>query len=113
MQAAKTVVLRNFGTLQEQQRQRYDAKLRRELGDVVRFLEDPEVEDIVLNPDSCLWVRRIGQSFEPAGQMCAAQAASAIHTIAAWKGTTVNHERPILETEFLWMAAGLKESFRP
>ncbi len=99
MQAAKTVVLRNFGTLQEQQRQRYDAKLRRELGDVVRFLEDPEVEDIVLNPDSRLWVRRIGQSFEPAGQMCAAQAASAIHTIAAWKGTTVNHERPILETE--------------
>ncbi len=31
--------------------------------------------------------------------MCAAQAASAIHTIAACKGTTVNHERPILETE--------------
>lgn len=99
MQAAKTVALGNFGTLQEQQRQRYDAKLRRELGDVVRFLENPEVEDIVLNPDSRLWVRRIGRSFEPAGQMCAAQAASAIHTIAAWKGTTVNHERPILETE--------------
>ncbi len=99
MQAATSPVFANFRTIQDEQRQRYDAKLRRELGDVVRLLESPEVEDIVLNPDSRLWVRRLGGSFEPMGQMCAAQAASAINTIAAWKGTTVNHERPILETE--------------
>jgi Flp pilus assembly CpaF family ATPase len=89
----------NSRTIHDEQRQRYDAKLRRELGDVVRLLESPEVEDIVLNPDSRLWVRRIGGSFEQVGHMCAAQAASAINTIAAWKGTTINHERPILETE--------------
>ena len=28
-----------------------------------------------------------------------AQAASALNTIAAWKGTVMNHDRPILETE--------------
>jgi len=99
MQAATSPVSANFRTIQEEQRQRYDAKLRRELGDVVRLLENPEIEDVVLNPDSRLWVRRMGGAFEPAGQMCPAQAASAINTIAAWKGTTVNHQRPILETE--------------
>src|SRR5579885_1432210 len=88
MQAANAPAFVNGRTVQDERRQRYDAKLRRELGDVVRLLENPDVEDIVLNPDSRLWVRSIGQSFEPAGQMCAAQAASAIHTIAAWKGTT-------------------------
>ena len=31
--------------------------------------------------------------------MPAAQAASALGTIAAWRGTVLNHERPILETE--------------
>lgn len=99
MQAANAPAFVNGRTVQDERRQRYDAKLRRELGDVVRLLENPDVEDIVLNPDSRLWVRSIGQSFQAAGQMCAAQAASAINTIAAWKGTTVNHERPILETE--------------
>ncbi len=32
-------------------------------------------------------------------EMPAAQAASALGTIAAWRGTVLNHERPILETE--------------
>jgi type IV secretion system protein VirB11 len=31
--------------------------------------------------------------------MSPTQAASALNTIAAWKGTVMNHERPILETE--------------
>ena len=31
--------------------------------------------------------------------MPAAQAASALGTIAAWRGTVLNHEHPILETE--------------
>jgi hypothetical protein len=52
MQAATSPTFGNFKTIQDEQRQRYDAKLRRELGDVVRLLETPEVEDIVLNPDS-------------------------------------------------------------
>ena len=31
--------------------------------------------------------------------MSPTQAASALNTIAAWKGTVMNHDRPILETE--------------
>src|SRR5919198_1258288 len=47
------------------QQARLDAKLRRELGEVVlQALSDERTEDIVLNPDSRLWVKRQGECFE-------------------------------------------------
>src|SRR6266852_7184524 len=66
---------------------------------VLELLSDDATEDIVLNPDSALWVKRMGEGFRRVGSMPPAQAASALNTIAAWKGTVMNHERPILETE--------------
>jgi type IV secretion system protein VirB11 len=79
---------------------RLEAKLRRELGDnILALLADDRTEDIVLNPDSSLWTKRIGEGFARVGEMGPAQAASALNTIAAWKGTVLNHEQPILETE--------------
>lgn len=84
----------------DEQRSRYEAKLKRELGSLVlAHLADPRTEDIVLNPDSLLWVKRFGEGFYPIGEMPPAQAASALHTIAAWRGTTLDEEQPILETE--------------
>lgn len=81
-------------------RARLDAKLRRELGDtVLSALDDPRTEDIVLNPDGRLWVKRQGMGFAVAGEMFAAQAQAAIGTIAAQRGTVANYDRPILETE--------------
>lgn len=81
-------------------RARLDAKLRRELGDLVlSALDDPRTEDIVLNPDGRLWVKRQGMGFAVAGEMFAAQAQAAIGTIAAQRGTVANYDRPILETE--------------
>jgi Flp pilus assembly CpaF family ATPase len=86
--------------IQDEQHQRLEVKLRRELGDqVLRLLDDNLTEDILLNPDGSLWVKRMGQGFSRIGEMPAAQAASALGTIAAWRGTVLNHERPILETE--------------
>ena len=82
------------------QRARLDAKLRRELGDVVlQALADERTEDIVLNPDSRLWIKRQGTGFQQAGEMPAAQAHAAIGTIAAQRGTVVNYDRPFLEAE--------------
>ncbi|MBL8211172.1 MAG: Flp pilus assembly complex ATPase component TadA [Bryobacterales bacterium] len=78
-------------------RARLDAKLRRELG--LTALDDPRTEDIVLNPDGRLWVKRQGMGFAVAGEMFAAQAQAAIGTIAAQRGTVANYDRPILETE--------------
>jgi type IV secretion system protein VirB11 len=82
------------------QQARLDAKLRRELGEVVlRALTDERTEDIVLNPDSRLWVRRQGEGFEPVGEMPPAQAQTAMGTIAAQRGTVINYDRPFLEAE--------------
>ncbi|MBV9268780.1 MAG: Flp pilus assembly complex ATPase component TadA [Acidobacteriaceae bacterium] len=84
----------------EEQRTRYEVKLKRELGDLVlSLLADDSVEDILLNPDSSVWTKRMGQGFCCAGSIAPGQAMSAMNTIAAWRGTTVNHDRPILETE--------------
>src|ERR1700735_1446179 len=86
--------------VQDEQHQRLEVKLRRELGDqVLRLLDDSLTEDILLNPNGSLWVKRMGHGFSRIGEMPAAQAASALGTIAAWRGTVLNHERPILETE--------------
>ncbi len=89
-----------LAVVQDEQHQRLEVKLRRELGDqILRLLEDTLTEDILLNPDGSLWVKRMGHGFARIGEMAAAQAASALGTIAAWRGTVLNHERPILETE--------------
>src|SRR6202047_3849837 len=90
----------NRALIMDEQHQRLEVKLRRELGDqVLRLLDDNLTEDILLNPNGSLWVKRMGQGFSRIGEMPAAQAASALGTIAAWRGTVLNHERPILETE--------------
>src|ERR1035438_9033827 len=57
------------------------------------------LKDILLNPDSSIWLKRMGEGFLKVGQMPPAQAASALGTIAAWRGTVLNHEHPVLETE--------------
>src|SRR6266852_5482970 len=85
---------------QHERSNRLDVKLRRELGDqVLALLGDECTEDIVLNPDSSLWVKRMGEGFVRFGNMAPARAASALGTIAAWRGTVLNHDHPILETE--------------
>ena len=85
---------------QNDQYSRLEAKLKRELGELVLgMLADDGTEDVVLNPDSSLWVKRQGGGFECCGTMSPAAAASALGTIAAWRGTVLNHDHPILETE--------------
>jgi len=79
---------------------RLEVKLRRELGEpVLALLADERVEDILLNPDSSLWVKRFGERCLRFDHMPESRAASALGTIAAWRGTVLNHERPFLETE--------------
>lgn len=84
----------------DEQHQRLEVKLRRELGDVIlKCLADDRTEDILLNPDSSVWVKRMGEGFSCIGEISPSAAASALGTVAAWRGTVLNHEHPILETE--------------
>jgi type IV secretion system protein TrbB len=91
---------RNYTQFASEQHQRLDVKLRRELGEpVLALLGDERTEDVVLNPDSSLWAKRMGEGFVRFGNMAPERAGSALGTIAAWRGTVLNHEHPILETE--------------
>ena len=86
--------------VQNEQSQRLEVKLRRELGDtILSLLDDDAVEDIVLNPDATLWVKQMGSGFTRVGQMSGSQAVCAMNTIASMRSMVLNYERPVLETE--------------
>jgi P-type conjugative transfer ATPase TrbB len=88
------------GVVGNEQYQRLETKLKRELGDhVLNLLSGETTEDILLNPDSLLWAKSMGQDFIRIGEMPPMQAFSALSTIAAMRGTVLNHGNPILETE--------------
>jgi type IV secretion system protein TrbB len=75
-------------------------KLERELGPLVfACLRDPQVVDIILNPDGGIWVERLGSAPERLGEMPSHQAEALIATVAAELQTVVTAERPILECE--------------
>jgi type IV secretion system protein TrbB len=83
----------------DQQQERHVAKFKRQFGKVVDELDDPDTEDVVLNPDGHLWVKKRSQAFRKFGQMNESTALSAFGTLAAIKDTVINYAHPILETE--------------
>lgn len=63
-------------------------KLRRELGEgVLNLLADARTEDICLNPNSTLWVKRLNQPFEIVGNMSPSQTETALG--AGMKATAI------------------------
>ena len=79
---------------------RVGEKLARELGPLVLgCLDDPEVIEIMLNPDGILWRERMGHAMERIGEMPPHQAEAAMATIAAIHKTTITRDNPILECE--------------
>ncbi len=89
-----------FGLHQEQQ-QRLQEKLRRELGPaVLAALEDADVTEVMLNPDGGLWVESQREGMRETGtRIPAMQAENLIGTVAAMLGTVVNATAPIVEGE--------------
>ena len=81
-------------------RERQIEALRRALGsEILNALEDPLVVEVMLNPDSTLWVDRLGVGMEKIGNIDAVRAMSIISTVAAMLDTVVNVSSPILECE--------------
>jgi Flp pilus assembly CpaF family ATPase len=75
-------------------------KLQRELGVLIlNELNNPLCEDILLNPDGAVWVKRAREGFQQIGNMNPGQADAAIGTIAYIRGMVVNGSNPILETD--------------
>src|SRR5207249_1949834 len=86
---------------QREQHQRLQEKLRRELGlNVLTALRDPDITEVMLNPDGSLWVesQRDGQ-LDTGARMSGIQAENLIGTAASRLGTVVNAGRPQVEGE--------------
>ncbi|GLR55217.1 P-type conjugative transfer ATPase TrbB [Shinella yambaruensis] len=79
---------------------RVKEKLRRELGpQILNLLDDPMVNEIMLNPNGVLWVDRMGMPMEACGSMPALQARSLMATVASTLNTLITADNPILECE--------------
>ena len=90
----------NFTPPRELMRRRLEDKLRCELGSEVRkALADPDVIEVMRNPDGQLWIDTFSNGMRPAGAMTATQAECLISTVATMLGVVVNTDRPILEAE--------------
>ena len=82
-------------------RARLESKLAREMGDeVMKALLDPEVIEVLLNPDGSLWEERFGTGMQVIGEMTASRAMNLIGTIAhSLGGEPVTRDNPIVEGE--------------
>jgi len=102
----------------DEKQERLKEKLRDELGPVIVGLLDRSsgLEDILVNEDSRIWVKRTGAPFEQVGELSSRQARGAMMTIASMQKTTVTEMRPVLETQLpIWKYrfAGLIEPVVP
>jgi type IV secretion system protein VirB11 len=82
--------------------QRRVGHINRLLGDLVGgLLAEPDVTDIILNPDGRLWVTRLESGSDCVGTMTASQAESLIAAIASTLHIVATRDSPVVEGELL------------
>lgn len=74
-------------------------KLERDLGDIVEHLKDPKTVEIILNPDSTIWLEKQGEPMQKVGSLSPSRAESIMRTIAGFHGKELTRNNPILECE--------------
>lgn len=72
-------------------------KLRRELGFMLAFLDEEDVQEILVNPDGAVFVDRAGKERTLEGYVAASKIASLLATVASSLHTTIDRERPYLD----------------
>jgi type IV secretion system protein VirB11 len=79
---------------------RQSEALRRAMGaEILEPLHDPQVVEVMLNPDGTLWVDRLGAGMQCTGSIDPVRALTIVNTVAAMLETVVTPEHPILECE--------------
>lgn len=83
-----------------EKRERLDQFLQRILGkDIQGYLEDPQVVEVLLNPDGQVWVDVLGGEMTPKSRLDSGQARMIIDTVASMLGTMISAESPIISGE--------------
>ena len=86
--------------MQEQFRDRQREALRRQLGaELLGWLEDESIVEIMLNPDGRLWVDVLGEGMQCRGRMDAVRGQMVMDTVAAMLDRVVTEKEPVLEGE--------------
>ena len=76
------------------------SKLQHALGDELRIaLDDPNVVEIMLNPDGRLFIERLGHGIAAAGEMTHAAAETVIGSVAHVLNSEVDQQSPIVSGE--------------
>ena len=88
--------------------------LRHSCGPVfMNALEDPDVIEIMLNPDGSLWIEKYGQEHEHIGVISVAQSRLILSQVASGLDLTVNEKNPIVEGEFPLDGSRFEGTFPP
>ena len=79
---------------------RLHASLTHNFGPIImEALRDPDVIEIMVNPDQTLWIEKLGQDMALCGKLAPAQSRLIISLVASALETTVTADRPIVEGE--------------
>lgn len=84
-------------SLREEQSRRLAESMRRQLGEFYRYMTEPDVTEISLNPDGRVWVDKLGQSMSCVGTMKLEAAETFISTVASIVRLVVNYDHPSLQ----------------
>lgn len=83
--------------IDESQKRLYD-KLYRDLGpNIIDFLQDKDINEIILNSDASLWVDRVSCGMEQVGLFSRQHALAIINAVAGIYGLIVNAQKPYVE----------------
>lgn len=78
-------------------------KIEREFRELVPYLKDTAVTDILLNPDGKLWVYRQGDGKRLLDvKLTPQEVLHLLGSIASYAGTVLNSERPLLQASLPW-----------
>lgn len=95
-----TAALKKPKTPSEIAKERLTQILRSALGEVEKYLHDPTVIDIMLNPDRRLWINRLGEGQSDTGIIVNPEDADRfIGFVASATETECNAENPIISAE--------------
>lgn len=76
-------------------------------------LENPDVIEIMLNPDGSLWIEKYGQDHDRIGAIPVAQSRLILSQVASGLNLTVNERNPIVEGEFPLDGSRFEGTFPP
>lgn len=87
-------------TSADQTRERQITALKRSLGpEILEYLADPKIVEIMLNPDGSLWVDELGGEMRHVADLTPIRSRTIVDTVAAMLETVITEDRPILECE--------------